>query len=217
MDTIIYLRTSTQEQNPENQLKDCEALAKRLGLNNYEVRLEKASAFKDTEREVFNQIKKEIQQGKIKNLIVWDLDRLFRNRIKTFEFIKNYAKFGLKVYSFRQSWFEDIKKIPEPFNEIVFDLMLQIMGWIAEEESKKKSERIKLAVRKENGITKSYRGKKWGRKAIDSERLKRKIKELREKGLSFREIQKHEEIYYYNKNKNKRKPSLATIYKFYNS
>jgi len=26
MNTIIYLRTSTEEQNPENQLKDCKTL-----------------------------------------------------------------------------------------------------------------------------------------------------------------------------------------------
>ena len=45
--TIIYLRTSTEEQNPENQLKDC------LFINNFgEFVLfeEKQSAFKDKDR-----------------------------------------------------------------------------------------------------------------------------------------------------------------------
>jgi len=38
------------------------------------------------------------------------------------------------------------------------DLMLNIMGWIAQDESDKKSKRVKAAIRKENGITKSYKG-----------------------------------------------------------
>jgi len=32
----------------------------------------------------------------------------------------------------------------------MFDMMLQIMGWLAEEESKKKSERVKIAYKNSN-------------------------------------------------------------------
>ena len=43
--TIIYLRTSTEEQNPENQKKDCEALAEKLNLKDYDIFSEQQSAF----------------------------------------------------------------------------------------------------------------------------------------------------------------------------
>lgn len=212
-ETIIYLRTSTEEQNPENQLKDCKELADKLGLTNYEILTEKKSAFKDNvEREVFNSIKTAIQEGKVKNLIVWDLDRLYRNRINTVDFIRNYAKIGLRVYSFRQSWFEDIKQIPTPFNEIVYDLMLQVISWIAEEESKKKSDRVRNAVRKDNhGKTISYKGSTWGRKTIANSRIVNEILDLHKSGQSFRQIA--ETVYYYDDNRNKKMVSKSLVHK----
>lgn len=157
-----------------------------------------------------------IKQRKINHLIVWDLDRVYRNRKRLINFFELCKVYNCKIHSFRQSWLEELNKIPEPFNEIMHSLMLQIMGWLAEEESKKKSERVKNAVRKKGNRTLSYKGNKWGRKEIKSPRLKQKVKELREQGLSFREILKHEDIYYYDKNKNKKKPSLATIHSYVN-
>ena len=50
----------------------------------------------------------------------------------------------------------------------MWDFMIQQAGEEAEEESRKKSERVKLAVRNEDGVTKSYKGNKWGRKTMSS-------------------------------------------------
>jgi len=74
--TVVYLRTSTQEQNPLNQLRDCKTLVS----GDYEVVEEKQSAFKDKDRPLFAEVKKQIQHRKINELICWDLDRLYRNR-----------------------------------------------------------------------------------------------------------------------------------------
>jgi len=190
-ENIIYIRTSTEKQNPKNQLEDCKKLAEKLNLKDFEILEERKSAFKDNvKRKIFNSIKKAIQKGEVKNLIVWDLDRLYRNRVKTVEFIRNYSKLGLRVYSYRQDWFERFNDIPEPFNEIMSDLMLQIVSWMAEEESKKKGERVKLAVRKKEGKpTKSYKGNKWGRKSLSTFK-KNKIKQLKKQNpkMSLREI-----------------------------
>lgn len=219
--TIIYLRTSTEEQNPENQLKDCKALAERLGLSDYEPLPEKKSAFKDNvEREVFNSIKQSIQEGKIKNLIVWDLDRLYRNRVKLLEFLTLCKAYNVKVYSFRQEFLNvfDNLELPQGFEflaEMYRNNFLQFLGWIAEEESRKKSERVKLAVRREEGQkTKSYKGNKWGRKSIQTERLKQDILKLKEQGLTLREIAK--QVYYYDKSNNKKNPSYSLVYKLLN-
>ncbi len=50
------------------------------------------------------------------------------------------------------------------------------------------SDLVKMAVRKEGGVTKSYKGKKWGRKSID-DRIIEKIRDLRKKGRTIREIE----------------------------
>ena len=61
------------------------------------------------------------------------------------------------------------------------------MGWMGEEESRKKSERIKSAIRIKKGKKVSYKGKTWGRKPIST--IKRnKILKLRNQGRSYREI-----------------------------
>jgi len=213
--TILYLRTSTEEQSPLNQLEACEELTHKLNLADYEIVEDKISGWKDLERESFDKIKKGIQKKEISVLICWDLDRLYRNRKKLIEFFAFCKTYNCKIYSVRQSWLEDLNTIPEPFNEIMHSLMLQVMGWLAEEESNKKSERVKLAIKKNTlGKTYSKFGNKWGRKAINSNRLKNKVIELRQQGLSFRNILKHEEVYFYDKNKNKKKPSLATIHSY---
>lgn len=180
---IVYIRTSTTEQNPDLQLRQCLTLHD----GNYYLYKEHQSAWKDTNRDVFNKVLNQIKDRKTDKLIVWDLDRLYRNRLKLIAFFKFCKYYGCKVYSYRQQWLRAINDMPSPFDEIVHDLMLQIMGWIAEEESSKKSERVKLAVKKVKGITVSYKGNKWGRKGMSTQK-KNKIMELHKEGMSIRQI-----------------------------
>ena len=214
---IIYLRVSTEEQNPFNQLEACQKLATKLNINDYEVLQDKVSGWKELERASFNQLNEGIKKQDVESIIVWDLDRLFRNRKKLIAFF-DYCKINkCKIYSVRQEWLENLNNIQEPFNEIMHSLMLQIMGWLAEEESQKKSERVKLAIKKVEGKTFSKFGKVWGRKSIISNRIISKVKELKTQGLSLRQIQRHPEVYFYDTNKNKQQISIGTIHKILNS
>ena len=185
---IIYIRTSTDEQEPKNQIKACENLCE----GKYELLQDKQSAFKDKkEREGFEKGKKLIKSGKVKRFIVWDWDRIYRNQKKLVEFFKFCELYKCQIHSVNQKYFDDFYKIPPPFNEIVSNLVLNLMGWTAEDESKRKSDRVKLAVRKKNGVTKSYRGNKWGRKSLSTQK-KNKLKEVyqKNKSLSIRELAK---------------------------
>ncbi len=206
--TIIYIRTSTEEQNPGNQLRDC---LKINSYGEYELSEEKQSAFKDKDRPLFEEIRKRIKQNKLDHLICWDLDRLYRNRKKLIEFFDFCKIYKCKVHSYRQEWLEQLNSIPEPFNEIMHNLMLQIMGWLAEEESKKKSERVKLAVRKNKGKpTKSYKGNLWGRKSL-SKNVVKEILKLHDAGLSIRKISA--QVFYWDKNKNKKSVAIGSVHK----
>lgn len=206
---IITLRVSTEKQDELNQLNDCEALAKTLNLD-YEVVRDKGSAWKDADREGFDKIKKAIEQGQVRNLVCWDLDRLYRNRKKLIAFFELCKIKGCKIYSFRQKWLQDLNQIPAPFDEIVSSLMLQIMGWLAEDESKKKSDRVKIAVRKDEGITKSYKGNKWGRKALPQSVIAEVLR-LNQEGLSLREIKS--QVFYWDRNNNKKYLSVGSVHK----
>jgi len=71
----------------------------------------------------------------------------------------------------------------------VYDMLIQIFGWMAEEESENKSKRIKQAIRQKDDGAYSYTGKKWGRWKLPKQTITR-IKEKRARGMSMREIAK---------------------------
>ncbi len=217
--TIIYLRTSTEEQTPELQLNDCLELIKRLNISKDDCDIveEKKSAFKDDiKREVFNSIVLKIKKRNINILIVWDLDRVYRNRKKLISFFELCKIYGCKIYSYRQQFLEDINKAPEPWNEMLLNNLIFILGWIAEEESQKKSERISNAVRKKDKDGKrikaiSYKGNKWGRKEIENKKMIADILELHKQGLSLSKIAK--QVEYYDKSNNIKHPSVSLVWK----
>ena len=186
MINVIYLRTSTEEQNPENQLKDCVGICD----GEYTLVKEVQSAFKDNvNRDKFDFILKEIKGRRVKTLIVWDIDRLYRNRKKLIGFFKLCKMYGCNIKSYRQQWLNEISNMPSPFNEIFFDLFLNILGWIAEDESVKRSERVRKSLRVKNGVTYSRKGNRWGRKPVSTFK-RNKIYNLRSQGLSIRQISK---------------------------
>lgn len=208
MKVAVYIRTSRSEQNPENQLQECLSINK---YGDYELFKDRQSAWKDNiERDDFERLNKLIKGNKIEHLIVWDFDRLYRNRIKFKQFLEFLKAYKVKLHSYRQQWLEDIYKIPSPWNDIVSELMINIYGHIAQDESDKKSMRVKSAVRKENGITKSYKGKKWGKPQVQ-EKVKKRIVELREQGKSYREICK--EVFYWDNSRNKHFVSMGLVHK----
>lgn len=180
----IYIRTSTEDQEPENQIKEIETISGK----EYTLFQDKQSAWKDDrEREEFSKLRKSIQSKEIEDLYVWDWDRLFRNRRRLKEFFQFCSIYKCNIHSFRQSFYESFYKIPEPFNEIMQELFLNLLGWMAEDESTKKSMRVKAAVRQEEGVTKSYKGNKWGRKSLHTNKIK-VIQDLINQGLTYRQV-----------------------------
>jgi len=165
MKAIIYLRTSTEDQEPENQKKECLEFARNRGYEVTEILLEKLSGFKQIDRPEYEKVKEKARKGEIKAVIVWALDRWVRNRDTLLEDTTILRNYGCKIHSVKEAWLEAIN-IEGSLGKTIQEFLLGLMGSIGEMESQRKSERVKLAVRKENGTTKSYKGKKWGRKSF---------------------------------------------------
>lgn len=209
MCNLIYLRTSTNEQNPEIQLRDIQSA---FNLDDYKIFIEKDSAWaENVVRPEFDNCLSLIKSGKVNHVYVWHLDRIYRNRkkLKDFFLLCNHKK--TTIHSFSQKWLESINSIPEPFNEIVQELLVNLMGWTAEDESTKKSNRIKMAVvKKENSKTVSYKGNRWGRKPFPPQTIKR-VLELSNQGLSIRQIAS--QVTVFDKNRNEKKISRSSVHK----
>ncbi len=205
--TAFYIRCSTLEQEPELQIKDIKTICEQP----FELYKENQSAWaENTIRPVFSSIISLIKKRKISNLYVWDLDRIYRNRKRLQEFFILCKTYDCKVHSYRQNWLEDINSIPAPFNEIVFDLLINITGWMGQDESQKKSERVKMAVKKRSNGTFSYKGNKWGRKALPKQTIDR-VLEFHQQGKSIREIASIVKIY--DKHNNGKQISKSAVHK----
>jgi DNA invertase Pin-like site-specific DNA recombinase len=208
LDDYIFVRTSTIEQTPALQIND---IVQSFRLTEYKVLEEQDSAFKNTaKRPEFERLKNLISSNKVGSVYVWDLDRLYRNRKRLVEFLDFCKAYRTKVYSHNQIWLTTLQQIQPPFNEIMYNFMLEIMAWLAEDESAKKSKRVKLAIRKTQNGTESYKGNKWGRKSL-SKQVITKVKVLHAEGMSIRQIAAQVKVY--DKNNNSRQISKSAVHK----
>lgn len=231
----VYIRTSTDDQHPENQINDIEKTYN-ISKKEYVLFRDKESAWNELkDRDDFNRLKSIIKRAHGGDLYVWDWDRIWRNRKRLKEFFQLCKLYNVKIHSFRQLFYESFHEIPSPFDEIMQELFLNLLGWMSEDESKKKSDRVMAARRKicpkcekinnadESSCEKckgslknvriiSYKGKSWGRKNIPKKVIAKVLQLKKENpAISIREISK--QVTYYDKNKNEKNISRSAVHK----
>lgn len=224
---IIYLRTSTKEQEPQLQLNSCLEFCKQHNLEVIEVISEQQSAYKERERKEWKKVLEKSHKDKL-DIVLFRYDRSFRNRKEFFEFMKiMFEVYGVKVYSTQEpsiltlwdmidkSYTENpvINEFIKGIFKTLWDLLIQQAGEQGEEESRKRSQRTKLAVIKQDGQTLSYKGKKWGRKGFN-EKIRQQVRDLHSQNYSIRDICL--QVYYYDKNNNKKPISKSSVHKILN-
>lgn len=179
MKAAIYLRTSTMEQDPEKQKEDCLKFAESRGYEVEEIHLEKLSGFKQIERPEYEKIKEKAHKGEIQAVVVWALDRWVRNRDTLLEDVIILRNYNCKIHSVQERWLEMIN-IEGALGRTIQEFLLGLIGSLAELESQRKSERVKMAFN-------SHKGKKWGRPKTHTNKIN-VILELRKQGLNYKEI-----------------------------
>jgi len=179
MKAIIYLRTSTEEQTPENQKQDCLEFARNRGYEVEEILLEKLSGFKQIDRPQYEKVKDKARKGEIQAVIVWALDRWVRNRDTLLEDVIILRNYGCKIHSVKEAWLEAVN-IEGSLGRTIQEFLLGLIGSIAEMESQRKSERVKIAFQ-------NHKGKKWGRPKVHTNKIN-VILDWYKQGLSYRQI-----------------------------
>ena len=165
---VIYIRTSTNKQNPENQLSDCRSIC-RKEWGAPVILEDEESAFKeDSKRPGFGELLAMVKRGEVSHVVVWDFDRIYRRKDKFKEVLALFKAFKVQLHSYRQNWMEMVNNIPPPFDEIIYDMLISLFGWLAEEESRRKGDRIRAAIRVRRGVKMSYKGNVWGRKPLST-------------------------------------------------
>jgi DNA invertase Pin-like site-specific DNA recombinase len=137
---VIYARVSTDEQHTENQIPVLEAWAKQRGWEVVRIYAEDATAWKAGHQKELAQLIKDARKGEFKLVIIWALDRICRGGpSEIFPLIKTIHSYGVQVYSYQESWTEQ----PEG---PMYGLLISIFSWVAEMESKRRSERTKAGM-----------------------------------------------------------------------
>jgi DNA invertase Pin-like site-specific DNA recombinase len=129
---------------------------------------------KRSDREQFQRMFEAASRREFDYLVTWALDRLSREGVaRTFEHIKQLRSYGIEFISFTEPHF----RTTGPAGE----LMIAVAAWIAEQEHRRISERVRAGLGKAR-----KQGRIGGRRrlVLDYDRLA----ELDESGLTMREI-----------------------------
>jgi DNA invertase Pin-like site-specific DNA recombinase len=142
----IWARVSTKDQENKNQLAVLRQLAKRRGLKVEVEYVLEESAWNGKHQAQLNQALQDARLGRYSFLLVWALDRFSREGSEAMlRTVRQFRELGVRVISVQESWAEAAGEAG--------DMLLAIAGWVAQQESKRRSERIKagLARRKREG------------------------------------------------------------------
>lgn len=135
----IYLRVSTTDQTAANQLPSLQKWVADRGHELVEVYAENESAWRSGHQRELSRLFGDLPKRKVDICLVWALDRLTREGIaKIFELVNKFKAYGVQVISYQESWTE--------VGGAMADLLYAITAWVAEFESKRRSERIKAGV-----------------------------------------------------------------------
>ena len=164
----VWLAVSTGHQQADNQVPDVERFVTHHGYEvmcRYEVIESRRNGGKDggEYRRTLNQALDDAHQGKFAVIVVWALDRITREGAEgALRVIRQFAQRGCKVLSVKESW---LNAAPE-----VQDSLVAFAGWMAQQESKRRSDRIKTGLDRRRVV-----GKPVGRQpgAVDKKPRKR--------------------------------------------
>lgn len=173
MKVALYIRVSTESQNPEMQINELKAYCESRGWEIYQIFIDKLSG-KNTQRPQFLEMNRLARLRKFQGIAIWRLDRAFRSTVDTINQIEEYNNYGIKFISLHDNFIDTTS--PSGV------LMINIVSCFAEFERKI------IALRVQSGIANAKKkGVIFGRKPkVDLQ----KVIQLKESGLNLSEIAK---------------------------
>lgn len=157
----IYARVSTKEQEEKNQIPAIKKIVDQRGFKIHQIYSESASAWKSGHQKMLKQLFQDAQDRDFQVLMVWALDRLTREGpAKILQLYKKLEDLGITVISVQEPWTEAPSEVKP--------LLLAVIGWVAEMESRRRSERTKAGIAR-----KKQSGGKVGRKPGSKDKKKR--------------------------------------------
>jgi len=178
MKVSLYARVSTKdkEQNPETQLKPMREYCKQRDYEIVEPPYIDYESGRNTERKDLNRLRKDALHRKMDMVLVWKMDRLSRGGIReTFKQIDYFKQYKIPVVSLTEPYLST--------DQPTSDLILAILSWAAQQESKNISVRVKAGIERYQ----SEHNGQWGRKPTVTYE---QVANLRKQGMGYHRIAK---------------------------
>lgn len=167
MKAAIWARVSTTDQHNQNQLDVLRAWADSRGLEVAAKFVTEDSAWQGSKAgngrgAQFDQARKELvngaRLGRYSVVLIWAIDRLSRRGIEdTLAVVRQLYSHGADIWSHEEGWLVT----SEPHMR---ELLVSFMSWMAQQESQRRSERIKAGLARRRAEGKQVGGRKAGSK-----------------------------------------------------
>lgn len=159
---VAYLRVSSPEQNTDNQAPAIMHWVESRGYELVEVYEEHESAWKSGHQRELGRLFADLPKRKVNICLVWALDRLSREGVAAIlNLVDRFKRHGVRLISLQEPWTEAPGELA--------DLLYAVTGWVANFESKRRSERTKAGLARAMAD-----GKKLGRPKGAKDSQKRK-------------------------------------------
>ncbi len=174
MKTAVYMRVSSDKQSTEMQEREISLFLKSKGIIDEENYKDEDFKGTTTSRPALNKLLDDCKQGKVKTLIVWKCDRLFRSLIDLITHLKAFQKQGIIFISIKENI-----DLSTPTGV----LMMQILGAFSEYE------REMIVMRVKSGLANAKaKGIKLGPKYKIAETTRNQIIGMKFEGHTYKEI-----------------------------
>jgi DNA invertase Pin-like site-specific DNA recombinase len=182
-DIAAYARVSTLlGQDPEIQLSQIRTFASARGFNLAQTYVDQGVSGSKDRRPALDQLVKDARNGKFSLLVIVAIDRLARDTRHLLNLICELNHYGIAVISLRENI---------DFSTPMGQATLTIIGAVAQLERELIRERIRNALAaKKLAAEKTGSGWRCGRKPVITPEVTEKVLQLRQQGVSVRQIAK---------------------------
>jgi DNA invertase Pin-like site-specific DNA recombinase len=186
----LYLRVSTEEQDLAGQERDLRTEADRRGWTVVKVYAEKVTGTGRVERDEYARLLEDArrQDRPFDRVLVWSLDRWSRAEkfTEAVEAIWALEALGVSFHSLK----EPALDTPEnPSLDLGREVLRAILPVLSSFESRRKSERVRLAMRElREGRRKTRSGRPVGRPRRVTEEVAARVSEFRRTGLPWKDV-----------------------------
>jgi putative DNA-invertase from lambdoid prophage Rac len=156
MKAAIWARVSTDHQHEDNQVPDLE---KFCAHHSYEITrrylLSDVSAYNGAHREALRAMLDDAYRGEFSVLVVWAADRICREGIEELlRLIRELRERHCALASVQEPWLSG--------SDATTELLAAVAAWVAQQESARRSERIKAGLARRRAEGKPVGGRKPG-------------------------------------------------------